>query len=99
MMRRITADSLEGTWEEIAEQAPQLSGKRVRLTILADESNPAESPRIGAPATDGTLAEALAGLTGVAHSLAYSGGKELRLSEDETSFAEYLEQKRREGRL
>jgi hypothetical protein len=25
---------LEGTWEEIARHAPELSGKRVRLTVL-----------------------------------------------------------------
>lgn len=30
---------IEGTWEEIAEQGGQLSGKRVRLTVL-DEISP-----------------------------------------------------------
>jgi hypothetical protein len=28
---------LEGSWEEIAQRAPELAGRRVRLTVLADE--------------------------------------------------------------
>jgi hypothetical protein len=28
---------LEGTWEEIVAHAPALAGRRVRLTLLADE--------------------------------------------------------------
>lgn len=28
---------MEGTWEEIAARAPELAGRRVRLTVLAPE--------------------------------------------------------------
>jgi hypothetical protein len=28
---------LEGSWEEIAEHAPELAGRRVRLTVLSEE--------------------------------------------------------------
>jgi hypothetical protein len=32
---------IEGTWEEVAQHAPELSGKRVRLTVL-----PAHLPHV-----------------------------------------------------
>lgn len=83
---------LEGTWEEIARRAPEFVGRRVRLVVLS------ESAMVGAANPPETLAEALAGLTGVIHSREHTG-KQLRLSEDETSFPEVLEQKRREGAL
>ena len=31
--------TLEGTWEEILRYAPELSGQRVRLTVLSNESS------------------------------------------------------------
>ena len=34
----MTAQVLEGTWEEIARHAPKLIGRRVRLTIIEDEA-------------------------------------------------------------
>jgi hypothetical protein len=30
---------LEGTWEEIVHHAPELAGKRVRLTVLAEHAS------------------------------------------------------------
>jgi hypothetical protein len=33
----MTPQILEGTWEEIASHAPELRGRRVRLTVLPDE--------------------------------------------------------------
>ncbi|MGK7927287.1 MAG: hypothetical protein AB4290_18925 [Spirulina sp.] len=34
----MTPQTLEGTWEEILARASELTGKRVRLTILEEES-------------------------------------------------------------
>ena len=34
----MTLQTFEGTWEEILARASELTGKRVRLTILKDES-------------------------------------------------------------
>ena len=39
----MTEQVLEGTWEEIIGHAPELSGRRVRVTILLDE--PGQSNR------------------------------------------------------
>jgi hypothetical protein len=39
---------IEGTWEEIAEQAPRFAGCRLRLTVLpqdAQSTTPAQAPR------------------------------------------------------
>jgi hypothetical protein len=46
---------LEGTWEEVAQRAPELVGKRVKLIVMEDTLPLAERP----------LSEALAGLIGV----------------------------------
>lgn len=35
--------TLEGTWEEILRYAPELSGQRVRLTVLSNESSKFQS--------------------------------------------------------
>lgn len=35
--------TIEGTWEEILQYAPQLSGQNVRLTILTPSSPPSTS--------------------------------------------------------
>ncbi|HSO74393.1 MAG TPA: hypothetical protein VLU47_06115 [Blastocatellia bacterium] len=53
---------IEGTWEEIAEHGGQLSGKRVRLTILDEPylENAKTTTTETKPST-----EALAALTGV----------------------------------
>lgn len=34
---------LEGTWEEIAQHAKELAGRRVRLTILSETASPSPS--------------------------------------------------------
>jgi hypothetical protein len=53
---------LEGTWEEVAQHADELSGKRVRLTVLEDGS----ARRAGQSALEERpLSEMLEGLTGV----------------------------------
>jgi hypothetical protein len=98
-MRHVTADTVEGTWEEIAGLAERLSGKRVRLTILSDDNGVPANGAAEASTPEQTLADVLAGLTGVIRSREHHGGTVLPLSEDETSFGEYLEQKRQEGRL
>lgn len=46
---------IEGSWEEVVEHADELSGKRVRVTVLSDSSVCEEKP----------LAELLEGLIGV----------------------------------
>lgn len=53
---------IEGTWEEIAEHGGQLSGKRVRLTVL-DENYPENGNTTTTEANPAT--EVLAALTGV----------------------------------
>lgn len=91
-MIEVSENILEGTWEEIAQEGERLAGKRVRLMILPANENGA--PKY--PSSGKTAAEAFEGLIGVIH----SGRQGLPpLSEDETSFGDYLEQKRREGRL
>jgi hypothetical protein len=37
------AITLEGTWEEILQHAPQLAGQRVKVTILSPPSHPKEA--------------------------------------------------------
>ena len=41
---------LEGTWEEIMEHSEELAGKRVRLTILAEEKNGSQEAPAGSAA-------------------------------------------------
>lgn len=53
---------IEGTWEEVAEHSGQLSGKRVRLTVL-DETYPENGNTTTTEADPAT--ELLAALTGV----------------------------------
>ncbi len=53
---------IEGTWEEIAEHGGQLSGKRVRLTVL-DENYPENGNTITTETKPSM--EVLAALTGV----------------------------------
>jgi hypothetical protein len=48
--------SFEGTWEEILRHAPELVGRRVRLTVLSNESS---KPQSGA-----TLDQVLRGRVG-----------------------------------
>ncbi len=60
---------IEGTWEEIAEQGEQLSGKRVRLTVL-DEIDPENGNTTMTEANSTT--EVLAALSGVIDSRATS---------------------------
>jgi hypothetical protein len=55
--------TIEGTWEEIALQSARFSGKRVRLTVLGDEGQPANGPGDAVRAGE-TLADALAGRVG-----------------------------------
>jgi hypothetical protein len=81
----------EGTWEEIAQHADRLAGKRLRVEVL-------ENGHEAAIEGGETLAEALSGLIGVIDSSHRLGGVS-HLSEDEHSFSEDLEQKRREGFL
>jgi hypothetical protein len=38
---------LEGTWEEIAEHAKSFAGKKLRLTVLEDESTAKPKPNEG----------------------------------------------------
>src|SRR5689334_3991915 len=43
MIRRMEMDGpleLEGTWEEVAARAGELAGRRVRLTVLPETTNP-----------------------------------------------------------
>lgn len=35
--------SFEGTWEEILRYAPELAGRRVRLTVLSNESSKSQN--------------------------------------------------------
>ncbi|MBW3625750.1 MAG: hypothetical protein KY468_20335 [Armatimonadetes bacterium] len=35
---------IEGTWEEVAQRADELAGKRVRLTVLKDEKKREKIP-------------------------------------------------------
>lgn len=51
---------LEGTWEEIAQRADELTGKRVRLMVLDEIQNGTQSPGEERP-----LSELLEGLIGV----------------------------------
>ena len=60
---------IEGTWEEIAEQGGQLSGKRVRLTVL-DEIYPENGNTTMSEPNSTT--EVFAALTGVIDSRATS---------------------------
>lgn len=60
---------IEGTWEEIAEQGGQLSGKRVRLTVL-DEISPEDRNTTMREAN--STKEVLAALSGVIDSRATS---------------------------
>jgi hypothetical protein len=53
---------LEGTWEEVLQHADELSGKRVRLTVL-DE--PACQSGAEPPIEERPLSELLEGLIGV----------------------------------
>ncbi len=48
--------SFEGTWEEILRYAPELSGHRVRLTVLSNESSD--------PQNETTLEQVLKGRVG-----------------------------------
>lgn len=50
------ATALEGTWEEVAEKAGDLAGKRVKIVIYTQDDGEAEEPE--------TLAELLAGRIG-----------------------------------
>jgi hypothetical protein len=52
---------LEGTWEEVLQHADELSGRRVRLTVL-DE--PARQPGTGPSIEERPLSELLEGLVG-----------------------------------
>ena len=85
----MSAQILEGTWEEITRYASELSGKRVRLTVLSDEVSVDE-------AQQETLDKMLAGLTGAVQSNGGKGGS--RLSEcTGADFAEDLVLKHRKG--
>jgi hypothetical protein len=48
---------LEGTWEEILKQAPELAGRRLRVTVLSEEPQPnsAEKPANFRPASGRSL--------------------------------------------
>lgn len=46
---------LEGTWEEIAAHAPELAGRRVRLTVLTDDPEPMHHPSYRPPSTASSL--------------------------------------------
>lgn len=41
--------TIEGTWEEVARHSPELSGRRVRVTVLDDSEPPESEPRIKDP--------------------------------------------------
>ncbi len=43
MLTKSKLDTIEGTWEEVAGLAPEFTGRRVRITILPDETLPANS--------------------------------------------------------
>lgn len=43
----MTAQVLEGTWEEITKYAPELVGRRVRVTILDEEPKHNSQPNEG----------------------------------------------------
>lgn len=75
---------LEGTWEEVAEKAGNLSGKRVKMLIYAEDD--AEEPE--------TLAELLAGRTGGV------GFEPTDLARNHREhFARIMDAKRKEGRI
>ncbi|MBW4495757.1 MAG: hypothetical protein KME26_22295 [Oscillatoria princeps RMCB-10] len=48
---------LEGSWEEILTHAPELAGRRLRVTVLSDEPQPnsAEKPANFRPASGRSL--------------------------------------------
>lgn len=60
---------IEGTWEEIAEHGGELSGKRVRLTVLDETSAENGNSTTTEPTPS---SEVLASLTGVIDSRATS---------------------------
>lgn len=78
----------EGTWEEVVQYAPQLAGRRVRVTVLTDENGERVPP---------TLDVMLRGLVGTVRSREGEGTS--RLSElTGRDMAEDLARERDEGR-
>ena len=50
---------LEGTWEEIVEHAPELAGRRVRVTILPETPDIPPKPPVFRPANGPSTARSL----------------------------------------
>lgn len=88
---RITGNTLEGTWEEISDQAPMLSGKQVRLTILSSDDG-------GIPESEARQRRLAAVLESVAGSI-HSGDAENCSDHPYGNklFGDYVERKHRES--
>lgn len=82
---------IEGTWEEIAQHADSLAGHHVRVEVLEPET--AVPPADGLPAPR-NLADLLGDYVG-----AVKGTGEALSEGTGGRFGEYLEEKKREGRL
>ncbi len=82
------AQTIEGTWEELALRADEFRGKTLRLTVVSEEVPPA------LPAAPQNLAEFLGDFIGAVE------GSGADNSEDTgRKFAAHLAEKHREGRL
>jgi hypothetical protein len=59
------ATTLEGTWEEILQHAPQLAGQRVKLTILSQSAptEPTATPPLPSPQPAATLEQTLSAIS------------------------------------
>jgi hypothetical protein len=91
-----TGQIFEATWEELTQQADRLAGKRLRVEVL-DNGHPA--PNFGEHPLESAqgprnLAEFLGDYVG-----AVQGTGEALSELTGERFTEYLEHKRREGRL
>ncbi|HEY3266110.1 MAG TPA: hypothetical protein VGM37_04230 [Armatimonadota bacterium] len=84
---------LTGVWEEIAARASEFAGKRVTLTVF--DGKAADAGQVPSEGDPGNLAEYLGDYVGAGA----SGGRERLSVETGARFTDYLEGKRREGRL
>lgn len=84
----------EGTWEEVAQHAPELRGKRVRLLVIPSEGSDQDAPQAETVLSPRTLADRLGSFIG-----AGAGTGEAYSERTGERFTEYLVEKRSEGCL
>jgi len=77
------AQSIEGTWDELAKHAAEFQGKKLRLTVVSDES-----------ALPQNLAEFLGDFIGCIDGCGANNSEDTR-----DGFASYLTKKHQEGHL